>query len=104
VLGIDPATFLRFAYDDPAIFGTALPELVRRLDAPGLPALAVNCPDCGDRVSMAFGRTTLTADVVGTADLFPGTRAQRTALLVVPRRELDADRADPADLLRGADR
>jgi putative ABC transport system permease protein len=89
VLGIDPATFLRFAYTDPAVFGASLPELVRRLDGPGVPALAVNCTGCGSSVSMMLGRTRLTARVLGTADLFPGIRVQRAALLVVPRRTLD---------------
>jgi putative ABC transport system permease protein len=125
LLGVDPDTFLRFAYADPAIFGSSLPDLVRRLDRPGLPALAVNCPGCGERVSLTLGRTRLTADVVGTADLFPGTRVQQAALFIVPRTVLDridsyANRveevwtdsahlpaavaaAEPATLLRGLD-
>lgn len=93
VLGIDPDTFLRYAYADPSIFGSSLRDLIGRLDRPGLPALAVNCPACGSRVSMTIGRSTLTADVVGVADLFPGLRVQAAALLVVPRRALD--RIDP---------
>jgi putative ABC transport system permease protein len=88
VLGIDPATFLRFAYTDPAVFGPDLPALVRRLDGPGLPALAIRCPACGPQVRMTLGHSTLTATVVGTADLFPGIRVRDAALLVVPRPAL----------------
>ena len=88
VLGIDPAAFLRYAYTDPAVFGGDLPELVGRLDRPGLPAIAVRCRACGDTVEMALGRSRLTATVVGTADLFPGLRVRGAALLVVPRTAL----------------
>ncbi|HEY6749583.1 MAG TPA: FtsX-like permease family protein [Mycobacteriales bacterium] len=93
VLGIDPATFARFAYTDPRVFGADLPGLVRRLDGPGLPALAIDCPACGPRVRMTLGRSELTATVVGTARLFPGIRVRDSALLVVPRTALaDIDR------------
>jgi len=88
VLGIDPATFARFAYTDRHVFGSGLPGLVRRLDAPGLPALAIRCPACGPQVRMTLGRSELTATVVGTADLFPGIRVRGAALLVVPRSAL----------------
>jgi putative ABC transport system permease protein len=88
VLGIDPATFARFAYTDRGVFGSGLPGLVRRLDGPGLPALAIRCPACGSQVTMMLGRSRLTATVVGTADLFPGIRVRDAALLVVPRTAL----------------
>lgn len=93
VLGVDPATFARFAYADRRVFGADVPELVRRLEAPGLPALAIGCPECGPRVRMTLGRSELTATVVGTARLFPGLRVRGAALLVVPRAALaDIDR------------
>src|SRR5207244_2072628 len=41
VLGIDPATFARFAYTDRRVFGADVPALVRRLQPPGRPAAAV---------------------------------------------------------------
>jgi putative ABC transport system permease protein len=88
VLGIDPATFLRFAYTDPSIFGSGLPGLVGRLSGPGVPALAIRCTGCGSRVRLTSGQSTLTATVVGTADLFPGIRIRGSALLVVPRTAL----------------
>ena len=88
VLGIDPAAFMRYAYTDPRVFGGDLPELVARLAAPGLPAIAVNCRRCGDRVDLRLGRTPRTATVVGTADLFPGLRVRGSAMLVVPRAAL----------------
>ncbi|HST67542.1 MAG TPA: FtsX-like permease family protein, partial [Mycobacteriales bacterium] len=88
VLGIDPAAFLRYAYTDRTVFGADLPGLVRRLAAPGLPALAIGCPECGSQVGMTLGRSRRTATVVGTADLFPGIRVRDAALLVVPRTAL----------------
>lgn len=88
VLGIDPAAFLRYAYTDPGVFGGDLPELVGRLDRPGVPAIAVRCRACGDTVEMTLGRSRLTATVVGTARLFPGLRVRGSALLVVPRTAL----------------
>jgi putative ABC transport system permease protein len=88
VLGIDPATFARFAYTDRRVLGIDVPALVRRLRGPGVPALAIRCRACGPQVPMTLGRSRLTATVVGTADLFPGLRVQREALLVVPRTAL----------------
>jgi putative ABC transport system permease protein len=86
VLGVDPATFARFAYGD--VPGADVASLVARLRGPGVPAIAVGCRACGDQVALQLGRTTLRATVVGRANLFPGLRVRDAALFVLPRTAL----------------
>lgn len=92
VLGVDPATFARYAFSDARVIGTPLPDLLADLTRPTpagtVPAIAVRCPSCPDQLPMDLGRTRVTARVVGTADLFPGIRVRDAAVLVVPRAAL----------------
>lgn len=97
VLGVDPETFARYAFSDAAVIGRPLPELLAAITRPtspdSVPAIAVRCRSCPAQLPMNLGRTRLSAQVVATADLFPGMRVRDAAVFVVPRAALA--RVDP---------
>lgn len=83
VLGIDPATFSRFA------FTTATQRRdVNRLRAGAPNAILVNAPTALQLPSIRIGRTRLAVRIVGRSAVFPGLRSGAHPLLVVNRRAL----------------
>lgn len=91
VLGVDPATFARYAYWRKSYAAEPLPDLLARLGPAG-PDGAVPAILAG-RTRSAVGAVTLRSSrlpvrVVGRAVAFPGMRSLATPLLVVDRRAL----------------
>lgn len=84
VLGVDPATFLRFAYHTP---GAA--AAVRKLRSTGhsVPAIAVNA-DGAHIHTLSLRSTTLRIHVVDRLSIFPGLRNGYQPMLVVARSAL----------------
>lgn len=95
VLGLDPASFTRFAYGGAAVTG-----LVQRLTLGTGPvrAVLVNAPGLPGR-SVTIGAATLPLEVVARTSTFPGLRDPYSPLVVVNGAALP--RLDPAvDLTR----
>lgn len=92
VLGVQPASFARFAYQDGPIN-----DLVHRLTATPaghpVPALLVNAPAGTTVHRLTLRNSTLPVRVVARAPIFPGLRNGYRPLLVVNRAALRA--ADP---------
>jgi len=93
VLGIDPATFGRYALFDPALSGTGLPQLLGQLSVPAegqpTPALLVGA-DSSDTTPSAveLRASTLDVAITATAPAFPGMRYPGRPVLVVDLRSL----------------
>ena len=88
VLGVDPATFGRYALFDPGLSGAPLPRLLDRLSprAAGrpVPALLVGTgPDDRAPAAVRLRASTLDVAVTGTAPAFPGMRHPGQPVLVV---------------------
>ena len=93
VLGIDPATFGRFALFDPDLSGAALPQLLDRLSPPAegrpAPALLIGAgEDAPTPSALELRAATLDVAVTGTAPAFPGMRHPGRPVLVVDRDAL----------------
>ncbi|MGI8696287.1 MAG: hypothetical protein ACR2JQ_06505 [Mycobacteriales bacterium] len=95
VLGVQPASFARFAYHGAEVAGL-VDRLTPRSGQP-VPALLVNAP-AGTRVrTLTLGNSTVPVRVAERAALFPGLRNGYHPLLVVDRTALaDVDRSSTA--------
>ncbi|MDT4905536.1 MAG: putative transport system permease protein, partial [Pseudonocardiales bacterium] len=85
VLGVDPATFDRFAYTTAA--QRAAVRLLASTDS-GVPAIVVNAPSGFTAAAVQIGASQLKTHTVGRADVFPGLRNGAFPMLVVNRAAL----------------
>lgn len=87
VLGIDPATFSKFALVD-----SDQAALVRKLHpvraGTAVPAILVNAAAHQDASRLTIGRTSFRLDAVGRPSIFPGLRVGSQPLVVVDRSAL----------------
>lgn len=84
VMGIDPATFDRFAYLD----GEQRSQLDKLTAGSGGTALLVHAPPGLDPAQVHLGQTTLPVRVAARLDVFPGLRNGVQPMLVVNRNAL----------------
>jgi putative ABC transport system permease protein len=89
VLGVDPATFARFALIDPD-----QAALVKKLhpvaDGEPAPAIVVNAPADQDASKLTIKSSTFPLDVVGRLAVFPGLRVGSQPLVVLDASALRA--------------
>lgn len=92
LLGLDPATFTRYAFADQEVTGKPVRDLIDRLGARSgaqpVPALLVGAGDTRAPVAVQIRGSTLPVDVVDTAPAFPGMRYPHRPMLVVDRQTL----------------
>ncbi len=87
VLGVDPATFARYAYWQADFSASRLPDLLARLQAPPagqpVPAILVSASRGLNVDAVQLRTTRLPVRVVGRATGFPGDRLVASPMLVV---------------------
>jgi putative ABC transport system permease protein len=96
VLGVDPATFDRFAY-----LSTAQRRLVERLNGGRRRAILINAPAGTDVHAVQRGRTSVPIHVIARSEVFPGLRSGAYPMIVINRAILqnvdpNADRGNQA--------